>query len=165
MTESTSISNLLSRWQTLALRERRLLLAAAALIVITLLWSAGISPALKVLRQSELQRHALDARLQQMQKMAEEARTLQAKPAIRRDEAARSLEASVKSAFGSGAQITFAGDRATITLKAVSPASFSTWLEQARVNARALPVEARMTRSTAGNIAWDGSLVMSLPPR
>ena len=52
----------------------------------------------------------------------------------------------------------------TFTLRtAAAPDTLAQWLTQARVNARALPAEARLTRNAAGQ--WDGTLVMSLPAR
>ena len=37
------------------------------------------------------------------------------------------------------------------------------WLAQARINARALPGEARLNRTAAG--LWDGTVVLTLPSR
>ena len=56
-----------------------------------------------------------------------------------------------------------AGERVTVTLAGTPPDALAQWLGQARVNARALPGEARLTRNASG--AWDGTLVLSLPPR
>ena len=58
---------------------------------------------------------------------------------------------------------------AAITLKNVPASALSGWLAQARVNARAVPTEARLVRSaattpTTGTL-WDGTLVVILPPR
>jgi general secretion pathway protein M len=71
--------------------------------------------------------------------------------------------------LGGGAQLVFSGERATITLKNVPASALSGWLAQARVNARAVPTEARLVRSaattpTTGTL-WDGTLVVILPPR
>ncbi len=165
MSPSSASSRLRSHWQALALRERRLVLGAAALVTLALLWWIGLSPALKVLRQSQQQHLELENRLQQVQHMADEARTLQGRPTIRHDEAVRALETSVKSGLGSTAQISFAGDRASIVLKGATAAALSSWLGQARINARALPVEARLVRSQAQGALWDGTLVLMLPPR
>ena len=44
--------------------------------------------------------------------------------------------------------------------------TYAQWLTQVRVNARSVPVEARLTRGAAPTGAtWTGTLVMSLPPR
>ena len=169
MTSSAFLAGLRGHWQALAPREQALVRAAAGIVVLALLWWIGIAPALQVLRQSEAQRHSLDLQLQQMQSLAAEARTLQSRPAIRYDDALRALESSVKQGLGPGAQLNVAGERATVTLKNVPAAALAQWLAQARVNARALPAEARLLRGAApagaGGATWDGTLVLNLPPR
>ena len=45
----------------------------------------------------------------------------------------------------------------------LSPDALAQWLVQARLNARALPSEARLVRSAAGT--WDGTLVLNLGRR
>jgi len=62
--------------------------------------------------------------------------------------------------LGTAARMSIAGDRVTVTLTGVPPDAFASWLAQARVDARALPTEARLTRTPAG---WDGTVVMALP--
>ena len=79
------------------------------------------------------------------------------------DEALRALEQTIRQRFGTTARYSIGGDRVTITLSAAAPDTLAQWLTQARVNARALPAEARLTRNAAGQ--WDGTLVMSLPAR
>ncbi|HYF43783.1 MAG TPA: type II secretion system protein M, partial [Ramlibacter sp.] len=64
---------------------------------------------------------------------------------------------------GTTARMAVAGDRVTLTLAATPADALAQWLTQARVNARALPTEARLNHNPAG--AWDGTLVLSLPPR
>ncbi len=165
MSPLSASTRLRSHWQALAQRERRLILGTAALVTLALLWWIGLSPALKVLRQSQQQQLELEGRMLQMQHMASEARTLKDRPTIRHDEAVRALEASVKRGLGPAAQLSFAGDRASVVLKGVTAAALSSWLAQARINAHALPVEARLVRNQTQGAAWDGSLVLILPPR
>ena len=52
---------------------------------------------------------------------------------------------------------------ALVTLAGVPPDALAQWLAQARINARAVPGEARLQRNAAGQ--WDGTLVLNLPPR
>jgi general secretion pathway protein M len=64
-----------------------------------------------------------------------------------------------------------------VQLKAVPAPTLANWLTQARTQAQALPVEAHLTRGNApatnnasapvanSAVAWDGSLVLSLPNR
>lgn len=165
MNASALTTLLRGRWQALVPRERALVAAAASLLALALLWWVGVAPALKTLGQADTRQRNLDAQWQQMQALAAEAQALQARPKARYDEALRALEASVKQGLGPGAQLTVSGERATITLKGVPASSLGAWLPQVRANARALPTEARLVRSPASGALWDGTVVLSLPPR
>ena len=169
MTSTRLTAELRTRWQTLRPRERSLVTAAATVVVLALLWWVAIAPALKILRQADAQQRSLDTQWQQMQVLAAEAEALQARPKTRYDDAVRTLEASVAQGLGPGARLTIAGERATVTLKGVPASSLGPWLAQARANARAQPVEARLVRSAttpgASGVTWDGTLVLNLPPR
>jgi general secretion pathway protein M len=138
MTPSGLSAQLRGRWNTLNPRERSLIAGAVLVLALALIWWIGLAPALKTLAQADARQRSLDAQFQQMQVLAAEAQALQSKPRIRYDEAVRALEASVKQGLGSGAQLSLAGERATVTLKAV-PAGCAQcpWLAQARANARA----------------------------
>lgn len=148
-------------WSGLAARERRLVAAAAVLLALALSWLLGVSPALKTLRTAPAQLDALDRQLQSMQELAAQARGLQGRPMLTRDDAVRALEASLQQRFGAGAQVGVNGDRVTVTLKAASPEVLAQWLGQARLGARAVAAQARLTRSAGG---WDGTVVFDLPP-
>ena len=63
--------------------------------------------------------------------------------------------------LGTSARLVVAGERVTITLTGTPPDALAQWLTQARVNARALPGEARLSRNSAG--LWEGTLVLTLP--
>ncbi|MDB5851588.1 MAG: ral secretion pathway protein GspM [Rhodoferax sp.] len=157
------------QWDRLAPRERRSVAAALALVAIALLWWVALAPALRTLRGAEAQHQLLDAQLQTMHRLQAEAQALQAQPKLGFEEALRALEASVRQRFGTTAQLSVVGDRATVTLKGASADALAQWLAQARINARALPAEARLQRSPgavpATGPTWDGTLVMSLPAR
>ena len=58
MSPLSASTRLRSHWQALAQRERRLILGTAALVTLALLWWIGLSPALKVLRQSQQQQQS-----------------------------------------------------------------------------------------------------------
>lgn len=154
-------SGWLGLWGGLAARERRLVAAAAVVLALALLWLLGVSPALKTLRTAPAQLDALDRQLQSMQELAAQARGLQARPPLTRDDAMRAFDASVQQRFGAGAQVSVAGDRVTVTLKAASPDVLAQWLGQARLGARAVAAQARLTRAAGG---WDGTVVFDLPP-
>ena len=147
---------LTARWAALAPREKLLVGTAAAVVAVALLWWVGLAPALQTLRSAPEQHRSLDAQLQRMQ-------ALQAQPKQGYDEALRALEQTIRQRFGTTARYSISADRVSITLTAAAPDTLAQWLTQARVNARALPAEARLTRNAAGQ--WDGTLVMTLPAR
>lgn len=152
-----------ARWAALAPREKTLVAAAAAVVGAALLWWVALAPALATLRAAPELHRSLDAQLQHMQTLQAQAQALQAQPRQGYDEALRALEQTIRQRFGTTARYSIAADRVTITLTAAAPETLAQWLTQARVNARALPAEARLTRNAAGQ--WDGTLVMSLPAR
>ena len=161
-----TLAPLRARWTQLNSRERMLVFAALSVVGVALLWWVGISPALNTLRQADAQRSGLAAQVQKMQSLQAQAQAIASQPKINRDDALRALEASVK-VLGTTAQLNVAGDRATVTLRNTAADALARWLSQARVNARAIPSEARLTRSAASAgsaAAWDGTVVLSLPP-
>jgi len=150
------------RWNSLPRREQRLVLVALALLLVALLWWVCLAPALATLRSADKQHQLLAVQLQQMQRLQAQAKTLQAQPRLALLEARRLLEASVKP-LGATAQLMVAGERVTVTLRGASADALAQWLTQARLNARAVPSEARLVRSAAGT--WDGTLVLTLSAR
>lgn len=156
-------STLRARWLALAPREQLLVAAAAALLAAALAWWLLLGPAIGVLRGADAQHRALDAQLQQMLRLQAQARAMQAQPPQTHDEALRLLELSIRQQLGTAARYSIAADRVTVTLSGTPSDAFAQWLAQARVNARALPAEARLQRNAAG--AWEGTLVLTLPPR
>jgi general secretion pathway protein M len=150
-------------WAGLAPREKMLAGGAAALVLMALIWWLAIAPALAVLRSSDAQHQALDAQLARMRALQKQAQALQGQPKQNQDESLRLLEASVRQRLGTSARMVVAGERVTLTLANTPPDALATWLSQARVNARAVPAETRLTRGAGGG--WDGTVVLTLPPR
>ena len=176
-TSSGPWGQLQQRWALLAPRERLGLSVAAWVLGAGLLWWVALSPAWQTLRSANIQRTALDSQLQDMQGLQNEAQALKSQPQLTRSEALKALETSAKQGLGSTAQVNTVGDRITVTLKGTSPDALAQWLAQARANAHALPVEAKLTRSTPATLAstaapssaapslprWDGLVVLRLP--
>ncbi len=170
-----------ARWKALAPREQNLILAAGTVVALALLWWLALAPALNTLRTAPARHAALDAQLQRMQSLQAEALQLQAAPRSAPGDSVASLRGSLTQRLGATAQLSLVGDRATVTLKGAPADALAQWLAQARSNALAVPVEARLTRSPAaaapapathlGNTPaaaaprWDGSLVLALPAR
>ncbi len=156
------IETYLNYWRQLKLSERRLLLAAFWLIVAAFLWWLAIAPALKTIKEAPAQHRALDAQLQNMRTLSAEAKNLQNQPKLGLDEAQKALQSAVTQRFGTTAQLNLTGERASLNLKNANAQELALWLTQARVNARALPSEAKLNRN---GDAWDGTLVLTLPKK
>ena len=164
---ASTLAPLQARWTSLERRERTLVGTALSVVALALVWWIAVSPALRTLRQADAQQRALAAQVRQMQSLQAQAQSIQSQPRISRDEALRALESSAKR-MGTVAQLSVAGDRATVTLRNAPADQLAQWLSQARVNARARPSEARLVRSTTnpgGPATWDGTVVLSLPPQ
>ncbi|AMO23435.1 hypothetical protein GCM10027034_40690 [Ramlibacter solisilvae] len=151
------------RWAALAKREKTMVVAAATVVGVALLWMLAVGPALSTLRTADAQRRTLDAQLQRMIALQAQAQSLQAQPKQNHDEAVRQLEAAVRQGLGASGRMAIQGERATITLTGAAPDALAQWLAQARLNARAIPAEAHLVRNAGG--AWDGSLVLTLPSK
>ena len=165
-----TLAPLQAHWKALAAREQNLVLAAGALLAIALLWWLALAPALQTLRSAPARHAALDAQLQRLQALQAEAQQLRDAPPMRPADARRSLQNTLTQQLGDTAQIQFTGDRATVTLKGASASVLAQWLAQARSNAHAAPLEARLAQSAdaaraapAGEARWNGTLVLSLP--
>ena len=156
------IETYLNFWRQLKLSERRLILTATWLIVAALLWWLAIAPALKTLKETPAQHRALDTQLQNMRTLSAEAKNLQSQPKLGLDDAQKALQSTVTQRFGATAQLNLTGERASLTLKNASAQELALWLTQARVNARALPSEAKLNRQ--GDV-WDGTMVLTLPKK
>ncbi len=156
------IETYLNFWRQLKLSERRLILTATWLIVAALLWWLAIAPALKTLKEAPAQHRALDTQLQNMRTLSAEAKNLQSQPKLGLDDAQKALQSTVTQRFGATAQLNLTGERASLTLKNASAQELALWLTQARVNARALPSEAKLNRQ--GDV-WDGTMVLTLPKK
>lgn len=156
-------STLKARWEGLAPREKIWVAAASAIVAAVLVWMILLAPALSTLRGAEEQHRTLDTQLQHMRSLQAQAQALQAQPKQSHDEAQRLLELSVRERLGTTARALVAGDRVTVTLAGTAPNALAQWLTQARVNARALPSEAHLYRNSGG--LWEGTLVLTLPPR
>lgn len=155
-----------ARWQQLASREKTMLITAAVLVGATLLWLWLLAPSLQTLRTHAAQTQTLDRQLQHMVSMQSLAKSLQQQAPLGYDDALRALNLATKQTLGSTAQISVNAERANVTLQATTADALAQWLAQARLNARSVPLEARLNRmATPTGVTWSGVLVMSLPAR
>jgi general secretion pathway protein M len=155
----SALTELQSRWRMVSPREQRLLVLALGVVALAVLWWVALAPALAVRKTAPQQHLALDAQNQQMQRLQAQALALRALPAVSADDARSALEASLKP-LGTSAQMVVQVERATVTLKGLSPDALAQWLAVARQNARTVPSEAHLTHNAAG--AWDGTVVFYL---
>lgn len=145
-------------------RERRAVTLALWVVALGLLWWLAISPAVATLRQAPERHASLDAQLGQMRSMAAAASSLRAQSTAQppaRDDALRALEQAT-AALGGTAQLAVLGERATLTLNNTAPEALAQWLTQVRINARLVPVEAKLTRPGSPP-GWTGTLVVAGP--
>ncbi|GAO26601.1 general secretion pathway M protein [Alicycliphilus sp. B1] len=91
-----------THWTGLAAREQTLVLVAAAMLGLALLWWLLLAPALAQLRASPARHAALDAELQRMQTLQAEALRLRDMPRVQGGEALRALQGALAQAVGPG---------------------------------------------------------------
>ena len=167
---TTPWSALQARWGTLRPRERLGVGAAALAVLAAVLWTFALAPALSVWREAPARHAALDERAQRMQALAAEVQALRQQPKASREEALRALQQLVQ-AHAATVQLSMVDDRATLTLRGLDAATLADLLARSRMDARALPVQAQLTRATpagepgaqAAPVRWNGTLVLSLP--
>ena len=148
----------------LAPRERRAVLVAIWVVGLALLWWVALGPAITTLRQAPERHAAIDHQLAQLQRMAasaEQVRAMNSSPPPTRPVAQTALERAT-STLGNTAQVLVQGDQAILTLRGVPPGALAQWLAQVRVNARLLPVEAKiqLQDNPAG---WAGLITLAGP--
>ena len=148
-------------WTSLSARERLLVRSAALCCGLALLWWVGIAPARQTLAQAQQNQAQTEAQRQAMLNARAQALALQGRPAIDRQASLSALQASVKNQLAAKAELQIQNDHATLILPSTAPEVLLGWLEQARLNAHALPIETKLQRNAAGQ--WEGRLLMSLP--
>ena len=164
----TALSPLRERWTAASPREQRAMRSAGVLVSLALVWWLLVAPPLRTLTQGPAEQRKLEVQSQKMEVLRTQAVALQALPKISRDDALRALDTSVKQQLGASAQLNVIGDSATVTLRNTPANALAQWLPQARMNARAIPSEARLMRSNTnptGQAVWTGTIVMRLPPQ
>lgn len=160
-----------ARWQALSPREQRSVSGLGVLFGLLLFGAIAMAPALHTLRDSDHRRVQLGEQQTQMLALQAQAKALQTRTSLSRDEALRTLQSLTPN---TQMQLNVQGDRVAVQLKAVPAPTLANWVAQARSQAQALPVEAHLTRSnTTGTapattppvVTWDGSMVLRLPTR
>ena len=155
-----ALGPLRARWAALGARDKRVVTMLGWVLGALLVWLVAVQPALRTVREAPARLDQLDAQLQQMQRLAGEARSLRDTPTV----SAMQAQAAVKAA-GDGlegaARTMLAGERATVTFTNVGVTDLREWLAEVRASGRARPVEANLTRSPQGT--FSGTVVLALP--
>lgn len=136
-------------WRERAARERMALTIAGAALAVLLGWTLLIAPAWRTVRAAPAELDRLEAQLQQMQRLAADAKALRGAVAVSAAQAVVPLQAATDR-LGGNASIAFQGDRATLTLTGVSGEALRAWLSEARSAARARPIDVQLTRNAQG---------------
>lgn len=154
--------NIKTRWAAMGAREQRGLRLAAAVLVLALVWSVLLAPALRTLKNVDAQNTLLGKELERMQALQTRARALQAQPALAPKESLKALQTAA-TALGKSAVLQVAGEQATLTLKQVGASALAQWLTP-QAGAGLSPFEAHLQREgSSAEPLWSGTLVFRLP--
>lgn len=144
-------------WRSRSKRERQAVALIVTIVVLFIVWTVLVQPAWRVARSAPAELDALDAQLQQMQRIANESRGLRNTSPVGAAQAGIALKAA-SDRLGEKARLNLQGDRAILTLTGVTPEALRAWLSEARAGARARPVEAQLQRGPSG---YTGTVTVS----
>lgn len=145
-------------WRSRSKRERQAVALVLTIVVLFVAWTLLVQPAWRIARSAPAELDALDAQLQQMQRIANESRGLRNTAPVGAAQAGIALKAA-SDRLGDKARLNLQGDRAILTLTGVQPEALRAWLTEARAGARARPVEAQLQRGPNG---YTGTLTVSI---
>ncbi len=146
-----------SAWAGLTPRDRRLAALGAAVLGLFLVWAIAVAPALATLRRAPDELAQLQVREQQMQLLAQVAKSLHGAQPVAPAQATSALNAAT-ARLGPQARLTIQGERAVLTLQGVAAPQIMAWLAEARAGARARVSEATLTQTGQG--VYSGSLTV-----
>jgi general secretion pathway protein M len=155
----TLLAPLRERWAALSPRDRRIAAALAWALGLVLVWFIAVVPAWRSVTTAPARLDALDAQLQQMQRLAAETTMLRALPPVGGLQSQSALKAATD-ALGPAGRLVLGGDRATITFTNASGTQVRDWLAEVRSAARVRPVEATLTRGPQG---YSGTVIVQMP--
>jgi len=150
-------------------REQRWLLVGVFTLLVALLLSVMVLPAVGSLRASPRAHQQANQQLQTLRLLQLRAKALQAQPQpqpqLDRIEAVNRLQASV-SLLGGNTEFSMSDQRVNLVLRSIPAKALAEWLARARTDANAVLESARLLRDTqTDEPLWSGTLVMTLPPR
>jgi general secretion pathway protein M len=147
-------------YDALSVREKTILGFAAFLVLFAFIWLVLISPALQILKTAPAQHLVLDQEIQAIQKMAVEAKSIQAEPKEMPANFDLSLKSLSENMLPGKTNITTSGDRVTISINGVSGQNLSQWLEAIRTQLHSKPQDAQLKYVET---QWQGTVVLALP--
>lgn len=145
-------------WRSRQPRERTLLAAAAALVLMALLWSLALRPAWQLWTQAPSSRLQAEQQRSAMLALQAQAQILQKQARIDPAQSRAALGQSVKNL---GAQLSGEGQRMTVDLPRVPIAALSAWLQALGPQMGARVIQASLQESEPG--FWTGRLSVELP--
>ena len=148
----------LTWWRARTRRERQSLWVVGVVLGAYLGWSILVAPALRTVRESAAQIDELDAQYQQMQRVAAESAALRSASRVSPTDAVAALKSATER-LGEHGKLALQGDRATLTLNAVSQPQLRAWLSEVRSGARARPIDSQLQH---GPLGYSGTLSVSL---
>lgn len=169
---------LMAVWQQRAVRERRLIMLGALILLFAVLWAGLLRPAWRVWREAPEQQARLENQTLQMLHLQAQARQMQGSNRLNRAEALKLLDSTAQTLLGSTAQLSPQGEELRVTLQAASAKGLAEWLVQAREKAQSLPrlvqlqkhepanepaARAKPALDTSAGTTWSGTLVLRLP--
>lgn len=161
------LTSLTAQWQRLSARERALVTLAMAILAAALLWWVALAPALTVWRHSAGQQAQLDRQQAELMALQSQARHVQSRSVLAREEATQALAQQTRSLLPS-AQIAAVGERSLVTIKGASGSALAQWLAAIRQTAQASVIDAQLQRSPTASenqAQWDGQITVQLPQR
>lgn len=150
------IEPLIARWQALAPRERRLIGAGLAVIVLAIGYLVLFEPAWKGRRQLQRDLPALRAQVARMSTLAAEVQTLERSPQASGSASATRarLESSLRAAgLADKAEFRLAGERIDLRIPLVDFAAWVDWVDLAVREARVRVVDASVVRDPRSGYA------------
>ena len=152
--------SLKASYDALSVREKTIVTFAIFLVLFAFIWLVLISPALQTLKTAPAQHLVLDQEIQAIQKMAVEAKSIQAEPQEMPANFDLSLKSLSENILPGKTNISTSGNRVTISLNGVSGQNLSKWLEAIRTELHSKPQDAQLKYLET---EWQGTVVLVLP--
>lgn len=148
-----------AKWNSLAPRERLYVGVAGLLVGFYIVFAIFVAPAWHTMKTAPAAIDKLDLELQQMQRLAAEAKGLRSAPPVSTQQAQAALKAATDR-LGDVARYTLIGDRATVTFTNATAEALAGWMAEVRTVARGRIAEAQLTRGPTN--LYGGSVVVAL---